>query len=143
MYKQGNRGFKEIEDYKKETLVHIPREISGGKKSTRLIETMAPRRKAVAKKTVANRHLVCCDCSCWIQFDTSGCTIPWAEMNRITVFKCKGCTEVSRLVGEVEDLRKMMDSLKRMVTGQGLEETSGETGIERQRWKKRRKGIIA
>ena len=26
------------------------------------------------------------------------------------------------LVGEVEDLRKMMESLKRMVTGQGLEE---------------------
>ena len=28
----------------------------------------------------------------------------------------------------MEDLRKMMGSLKRMVTGQGLEETSGETG---------------
>ena len=35
---------------------------------------------------------------------------------------------MARLVGEVEDLRKMMESLKRMVTGQGLEETSGETG---------------
>ena len=44
------------------------------------------------------------------------------------MFKCKGCTEVARLVGEVEDLRNMMESLKRMVTGQGLEETSGETG---------------
>ena len=32
------------------------------------------------------------------------------------------------LVGEVEDLRKMMESLKRMVTGQGLEEIRGETG---------------
>ena len=32
------------------------------------------------------------------------------------------------LVGEVEDLRKMMESLKRMVTGQGLEEKRGETG---------------
>ena len=31
-------------------------------------------------------------------------------------------------MGEVEYLRKMMESLKRMVTGQGLEETSGETG---------------
>ena len=30
--------------------------------------------------------------------------------------------------GRREDLRKMMESLKRMVTGQGLEETSGETG---------------
>ena len=44
------------------------------------------------------------------------------------MFNGKGCTEVARLVGEVEDLRKMMESLKRMVTGQGLEETSGETG---------------
>ena len=85
-------------------------------------------KKAVAKKAVANRHLVCCDCSCWIQFDTSECTIPWAEMKGSIVFKCKGCTEVARLVGEVEYLRKMMGSLKRMVTGQGLEETSGETG---------------
>ena len=25
-----------------------------------------------------------------------------------TVFKCKGCTELARLVGEVEDLRKIM-----------------------------------
>ena len=51
-------------------------------------------------------------------------------MKGSTVFKCKGCTGVERLVGEVEDLRKMMESLKRMVTGQGLEETrlSGETG---------------
>ena len=32
------------------------------------------------------------------------------------------------MVGEVEDLRKMMESLKMMVTGQGLEEKRGETG---------------
>ena len=89
---------------------------------------MAARRKAVAKKAVANRHLVCCDCSCWIQFDTLGCTIPWVEMKGSTVFKCKGCTEVARLVGEVENLRKTAERLKRMVTGQGLGETSGETG---------------
>ena len=75
-------------------------------RTTRLIETMAARRKAVAKIAVANRRLVCSDCSCWIQFDTLGCTIPWAEMKGSTVFKCKGCTEVARLSGEVEDLRK-------------------------------------
>ena len=86
---------------------------------TRLIDTiMAP-----------SRHLVCGNCSSWIQFDSSGCTISWAEMRKSTsVFTCKGCTEVARLVGEVEDLRKMMESLKRMVTGQGLEEKRGETG---------------
>ena len=86
-------------------------------RTTRLIETMAAKRKAMAKKAVANRHLVCCECSSWIQFDTLGCTIPWGEMKGNTVFKCKGCTEVARLVGEVEYLRKMVESLKRMVTG--------------------------
>ena len=79
-------------------------------------------------RPIASRHLVCGTCSSWLQFDTLGCTIPWAEMKGSTVFKCKGCTEVARLVGEVEDLRKMVESLKRMVTGQGMEETSGETG---------------
>ena len=79
-------------------------------------------------RPIASRHLVCGTCSSWLQFDTLGCTIPWAEMKGSTVFKCKGCTEVARLVGGVEDLRKMVESLKRMVTGQGLEETSGETG---------------
>ena len=34
---------------------------------------------------------------------------------------------MARLVGEVEDLRKMMGSVKMMVTGQGLEEKGGET----------------
>ena len=81
------------------------------------------------RKVVASRHLICGNCSNWIQFDSSGCTISWAEMRESTsVFTCKGCTEVARLVGEVEDLRKMMESLKRMVTGQGLEEKRGETG---------------
>ena len=79
-------------------------------------------------RPIASRHLVCGTCSSWLQFDTLGCTIPWAEMKESTVFTCKGCTEVARLVGEVEDLRKMVESLKRMVTGQGLEETSGEAG---------------
>ena len=79
-------------------------------------------------RPIASRHLVCGTCSSWLQFDTLECTIPWAEMKGSTVFKCKGCTEVARLVGEIEDLWKMVESLKRMVTGQGLEETSGETG---------------
>ena len=55
------------------------------------------------------------------------------------MFTCKGCTEVARLVGEVEDLRKMMESLKGMVTGQGLEEKGEKQGIKRHHWKKRRR----
>ena len=72
---------------------------------------------------------MCSCCSSWIQFDTSGCTKSWAEMIRgACVFSCKGCRQAARLVGELRDLRQMMDSLKRMITGQGLEEESGETG---------------
>ena len=43
------------------------------------------------------------------------------------MFTCKGCTEVTRLVGEVGDLRQMMESMKRMITRQGLEEERGVT----------------
>ena len=34
------------------------------------------------------------------------------------------------MVGEIGDLRQMMESMKRMVTRQGLEEERGETGIQ-------------
>ena len=44
------------------------------------------------------------------------------------MFTCKGCREVARLVGEVEELRQMMDSMKRTVTGLGLEEKGEERG---------------
>ena len=44
------------------------------------------------------------------------------------MFTCKGCREVTRLVGEVEDLRQMLESMKRIVIGLGLEEKGGETG---------------
>ena len=35
---------------------------------------------------------------------------------------------MARLVGELGDLRQMMESMNRMITGQGLEGESGETG---------------
>ena len=44
------------------------------------------------------------------------------------MFTCKGCREVARLVGEVEDIRHVLETMKRMITGQGLEEEIGETG---------------
>ena len=43
------------------------------------------------------------------------------------VFTCRGCREVARLVGEVEDLMKMMGNMNMIVMGQGLEENGGET----------------
>ena len=43
-------------------------------------------------------------------------------------FTYKGCMQAARLVGELRYLRQMLDSMKRMITGQGLEEESEETG---------------
>ena len=81
------------------------------------------------KRPPPSRHLVCASCSSWIQFDTSGCTKSWAEMSRGScAFTCKGCRQAARLVGELRYLRQMMDSMKRMISGQGLEEERGETG---------------
>ena len=75
------------------------------------------------KRPPPSRHLVCASCSSWIQFDSSGCTKSWTEMSRgACAFTCRGCRQAARLVGELSDLRQMMDSLKRMITGQGLEE---------------------
>ena len=51
-----------------------------------------------------------------------------------SAFTCKGCRQVARLVGEVGDIRQMMECMKWMVTGQGLKErrrnrgSSGTTG---------------
>ena len=64
-----------------------------------------------------------------MDFNSSGCTNSWAKMQGGTfVFVCKGCREVARLVREVQDLRQMMESMKRIVIGQGLEEKGEETG---------------
>ena len=47
----------------------------------------------------------------------------------VSVFSLsRGIRGVERLVGEVGYLRQMMESMKRMITGQGLEEENGETG---------------
>ena len=47
--------------------------------------------------------------------------------------------QAARLVGELRDLRQMMDSMKRMISGQGLEEECGETGDQVARREKRRR----
>ena len=83
---------------------------------------MTPRGRALA-----SRHLICASCSSWIPFNSSGCTNSWAEMRGVFTFN--GCTDVTRLVGEVGELRQIMESMKRMITRQGLEEEIGETGI--------------
>ena len=50
------------------------------------------------------------------------------------MFTCKGCREVARLVGEVEDIRQVLETMKRVITGQGLEEEIGETGDQVAGW---------
>ena len=46
--------------------------------------------------------------------------------------------KVARLVQEVEDLRRIMETMKMMVTVLGLEEKGGQTGIEWHDGKRRR-----
>ena len=41
---------------------------------------------------------------------------------------------MARLVGEVEDIRQVLETMNRMITGQGLEEESGETGDQVAGW---------
>ena len=91
---------------------------------------MAPRGRAIA-----SRHLVCAICSSWVQFDSAGFTNSWAEMSRgACPSTYNGCWAVESLVGVVEDLSQTVESMKRKVTGQGLEEkgrnrgSSGNTG---------------
>ncbi len=44
------------------------------------------------------------------------------------MFTCKGYREVTRLVGEVDYLKQIMESMKRIVTRLGLEDKGEETG---------------
>ena len=60
------------------------------------------------------------------------------------VFECKGCRKVARLVQEV-DLRQIMEAMKRMVIGLGLEEKGGQTGdrvARREEEKEKGEGVL-
>ena len=86
---------------------------------------MAPSRS----RYIASRHLVCGTCISWVDFNKSRCTNTCAEMRGGTcVFACKGCRDVARFVGEVATLRHIMEIMKMIVTGQGVEEKGGESG---------------
>ena len=85
---------------------------------------MAPKTRKVA----ANRHLVCRNCSRWVQFVSSGCGRTWAETRGESfVFTCKGCTEVKGLVKELEGLKQMVEEIMENVTGLRLEDKGEET----------------
>ena len=68
-------------------------------------------------------------CISWLESVSPGCTTSWSDMRGGTcVFDCKGCIKMARLVKEVETLRQIMETMKRMVTGLGLEEKGRQTG---------------
>ena len=85
---------------------------------------MAPKKRKVA----VSRHLICCNCSSWVHFVSSGCGKTWAvTRGKSFVFTCKGCTEVKVLVKEVEELKQMVEEMTEKVTGLRLEDKGEET----------------
>ena len=89
---------------------------------------MAP--KAPKKRKItASRHLVCGNCRSWIQFESSGCGKTWAETRgKGFEFTCKGCTEVTALVKEVEGLKQMVEDIMEKVAELRVEDKGEETG---------------
>ena len=80
------------------------------------------------RKVVASRHLVCGNCSSWIQFESSGGGKTWAETRGESfAFTCKGCTEVTALVKEVEVLRQMVEYMMGKVAGPRFEDKGAVT----------------
>ena len=85
---------------------------------------MAPKKR----KITAGRHLVCGNCRSWIQFESSGCGKTWAETRgKGFEFTCKGCTEVTALVKEVEGLKQMVEDIMEKVAGLRVEDKGEET----------------
>ena len=78
---------------------------------------------------VASRHLVCLNCKSWVDFKSSGCGKTWAETRGESfAFTCKGCTEVTVLVKEVEGLKQMVeDMMMGKVTRMRFEDIGEET----------------
>ena len=77
---------------------------------------------------VASRHLVCLNCKSWVDFKSSGCGKTWAETRGESfAFTCKGCTEVTVLVKEVEGLKQMVEDMMGKVTRMRFEDKGEET----------------
>ena len=69
------------------------------------------------------------NCRSWIQFESSGCGKTWAETRgKGFEFACKGCTEVTALVKEVEGLKQMVEDIMEKVAGLRVEDKGEETG---------------
>ena len=80
------------------------------------------------RKVRASRHLICCNCRSWVQFESSGRGNTWAETRgERFALMCKGCTELTVLVKEVEGLQQMVEVMMEKVTGLRLEDKGEET----------------
>ena len=69
---------------------------------------------------------VCGNCNSWIQFESSGYGKAWAE-TRGKSFACKGCTEVTALLKEVEGLRQMVEDIMEKVARLRFEDKGAVT----------------
>ena len=69
------------------------------------------------------------NCKSWVDFKSSGCGKTWAETRGESfAFTCKGCTEVTVLVKEVEGLKQMVeDMMVGKVTRMRFEDKGEET----------------
>ena len=66
---------------------------------------MAPCKRQVK----ATRHLICTNCSNWVDFVKSGCEKSWAEVQADSFsFECRGCTKMKELEVELEQLRLLV-----------------------------------
>ena len=98
---------------------------------------------------VASRHLVCCNCRSWVEFKSSGCGKTWAETRGESfAFTCKGCTEVTVLVKEVEGLKQMVEDMMGTVTilrfedkGEETESRVTKTGANQERERRQRETL--
>ena len=85
---------------------------------------MTPSRRRV----ITSRHLVSGNCRSWVPFDSSGCGNVCPDIGGESfAFTCKGGTEVTALVKEVEWLRQMVEDMTEKVAGLRFEDKGAET----------------
>ena len=73
----------------------------------------------------ATRHLICGNCSNWVDFVKSGCEKSWAEVQADSFsFECRGCTKMKELEVELEELRLLVVAMVGREQG-GCDSSSG------------------
>ncbi|KAI0211104.1 hypothetical protein LSAT2_004080 [Lamellibrachia satsuma] len=93
------------------------------------VHKYASARRAIVEITkVMAQHLVCGNCSNWVDFVKSGCEKSWTEVQADSFsFECRGCAKMKELEVEMEHLRQLV------VVGMGESEGDRSKGDERER----------